>query len=401
MDQQLPIGSTENSGQLRQGAAKCVMCGLCRAVCPSFLIDSRESDSPRGRIAMIRGVLTDRLAPSRTYRDRLDTCVSCLACEAVCPSKVPVASLIGAARESAFRMGGDLISAAAAAALGNPGLMGSLAWLAPVALHYGLPGRLPAGQASHAARIAPRKPAPASRGRAALYLGCAIRFFQNDIARASVMVLEACGYEVLVLDNADCCGRPLLSLGDRGRAAELARRNRAIFGSLDVDFIVTACASCGLTLKREYSDLPGGPASHPAILDIHEVLAASADRLAPRSRYEIVTWHEPCHLTRGQGLARAVETALGLLPGAEFREPEHPGRCCGFGGIMRIRHHAFSDAVGALKAKEIIRTDPHVVATGCPGCRMQIQNSLKRSGSAIEVVHTVQLIAARIEALPE
>jgi glycolate oxidase iron-sulfur subunit len=384
----------------RADIGRCVRCGVCRAVCPSFQPDREESLSPRGRIALIHAVLDNRLPLSAIFADRLATCTSCLACETACPSKVPVTAIIQAAKEDAVRASGrGLISRFVAAALTHDRAMRSLAWLAPVVLRYAgnpSPYPLPSGERIKV-REAFQVNGPGAKGRIAFYPGCAIKHFQPDIGHAAVAVLERAGYEVVVLDEAVCCGRPLLSLGDREAARAVAEQNQQLFASLSVDRVVTACASCGLTFKNEYPALlaPSGATPVP-VFDIHELLAGAMAALPLGRLTQRVTWHDPCHLGRGQGLAKTARDLLRSLPGIELVEAAHPGNCCGFGGVMRIGHHRLSNAIGDARAKDLMGTAAPIVVTGCPACRMQLAESLKRAGSDVAVLHMVQLIAMRI-----
>ncbi|HSB34503.1 MAG TPA: (Fe-S)-binding protein, partial [Nitrospirota bacterium] len=98
--------------QYRRKISLCVKCGACRAVCSSFLRDREESRSARGRMALVKAVLDGKLAVSDIFRDRLATCTGCLACEASCPSGVPVTDIIQAAKEQAVREAGRGVIAA-------------------------------------------------------------------------------------------------------------------------------------------------------------------------------------------------------------------------------------------------------------------------------------------------
>jgi glycolate oxidase iron-sulfur subunit len=151
-----------------------------------------------------------------------------------------------------------------------------------------------------------------------------------------------------------------------------------------------------LTFKREYPKLlrPGDEA--PSFLDIHEVLAKAALDLALSRLCSRITWHDPCHLTRGQDLGKKARDVLRLIPGVTLVEMENPDRCCGFGGVMRIRQYPLSDAIAAHKVKSIVRTSAEAVITGCPSCRMQIREGLSRTESDIKAFHTVQVVAAAL-----
>src|SRR5512147_3348620 len=92
--------------QYRREISLCVKCGACRAVCPAFLREREESRSARGRMALVKALLDGRLTASAVYRDRLASCTGCLACEASCPSGVPVTKIIQAAKEQAVAEAG-------------------------------------------------------------------------------------------------------------------------------------------------------------------------------------------------------------------------------------------------------------------------------------------------------
>ncbi|HSA78496.1 MAG TPA: heterodisulfide reductase-related iron-sulfur binding cluster, partial [Nitrospirota bacterium] len=173
---------------------------------------------------------------------------------------------------------------------------------------------------------------------------------------------------------------------------ELALKNSAILAGLQVDAVVTACASCGLTFKREYPKLLSPEVKMPRVLDIHEFLSRGLSEKALRAVQKTVTFHDPCHLGRGQGLSGTARDVLRSVPGLMLVEMKNADRCCGFGGVMRITHGELSDAIGGDKAAMIIETGASVVVTGCPSCRMQITEALRRAGSGINVVHTVQIL---------
>ncbi|MDH4161773.1 MAG: (Fe-S)-binding protein [Nitrospirota bacterium] len=382
-------------------------CGACSAVCPSFRQDRRESQSPRGRIALIEAVLDGRLAVSDLYQDRLATCAGCMACEGQCASGVPVTSIILAAKEQAVQeSGAGIVQSVLAGALRHEAVMRSLSWLAPVALHFskGSVAGGGAGQGSRKIRNADygmrngSGQQVAARKKVIFYPGCAIRHFQQDIQQSTAAVLEHLGYHVVIPDDLKCCGRPFLSLGDRDGARNLAEQNTRVLAALDAEAVVTACASCGMTFKRDYPELLSRSGIRPAaVMDIHEFLAdklAASDLSTPL--HGRITWHDPCHLGRGQGLAKTARSVVRRIPGVMLVEMDRPDQCCGFGGLMRAVHPALSRGIGRSKARDIIATGAATVLTGCPGCRMQIADSLRLEGAEVAVMHTVQVIEAAL-----
>ncbi len=383
--------------QFRKAIARCVRCGSCSSVCPVFVHDRRESQSPRGRMALVEAVLEGRIAPSVLYTDRLTTCAGCMACEAQCASGVPVTEIIHIALEQASRENGrGMLPALIGGALKHEFAMQPLSRLAPVALHLGRESMAGGGKRWSSAVSANREipeQAAGGKGTVLFFPGCAIRYFQPDIGSATANVLKHLGYDVVVPTDLKCCGRPFLSLGDGRAARYLAEHNTAVFAGHPVHAVITSCASCALTFKREYPKLLAQSGRRPVpVLDIHEFLAQRLAEAVLQPLSEQITWHDPCHLGRGQGLAKEVRKVLQSIPGLELIAMDHADRCCGFGGPMRVRHAGLAASIGRTKALDIIRTKAPIVVTGCPACRMQIADSLRREGADRTVVHTVQLI---------
>ncbi len=374
----------------RREIERCVKCGTCSAVCPTYLHERGESYSARGRMALVKAVLDRKLVLSAIFKDRLATCTTCFACEASCPNSVPVVKIIQAAKEQVVaELGTGIIDRIVYNVLKRPAALSATAWLAPVALHY-TKGRSEFKiQSSKGEKPGCRQK---NRGRVVFFPGCAINTIEKDIGRAVTSVLGMLGYEVIVPGGLRCCGRSMLSLGDRRAAAELASHNSALFEALGVDAIVTACASCGLTFKEEYPKLLRLSGKATVVLDIHEIIAHALPDMPMAFVRRTVTYHNPCHLGRGQGLSGMVRGILRSLPGLTLVEMSNADRCCGFGGVMRITHQKLSDGIAKDKAKNIIATEASTVVTGCPGCRMQIANALKLVGSKIESMHTIQVV---------
>lgn len=377
----------------RNDLSRCVKCGACRAVCTSFLQEQQESFSARGRMALIQAVMDGRLTVSAEFQDRLATCTGCLACETACPSRVPVTAIIRAAREHALReTGPGLIRSVVSTLARNPLALQAAAWFAPMALHSPKrQGNQGSVRKQKSAGNGVKATTAGMRRKVVFFPGCA-DFVRQDINAAACSVLGTLGYDVVVPSGFTCCGGPLLSLGDQDGARECALQNSSIFARLQADVLVTACATCGLTFKRDYPTLLPPDAKSPAVLDIHELLVSRLAGVGLSPVKKRVTWHDPCHLGRGQGLSKTARDILRAVPGLTLIEMKNPDSCCGFGGVMRLTHPGFSRAIARKKAENIIATNADAVATGCPGCALQLADALKRLNSRIEVVHTVQIL---------
>ena len=271
------------------------------------------------------------------------------------------------------------------------------------------------------------------KGAVAFFPGCVINFSTQDIGRATISVLNKLGYDVIIPEGQYCCGIPLLSLGDMETAKKVALKNIELFSVYDVEAIIVSCATCGHTLKKEYpvllSRLMNGNSEKVRsftgkVTDIHEFVYGKKpandntavchpefisgsqtmqgqeilkqvqnDGKGVASEYKIkVTYHDPCHLKKGLGIYQSPRQILRSISDAEFVEMDEADACCGFGGIFSLNHYDLSADIGAKKAGSIKRSNAQVVATGCPGCKIHIEDSLNRAGMSVPVVHTVELL---------
>jgi glycolate oxidase iron-sulfur subunit len=178
-----------------------------------------------------------------------------------------------------------------------------------------------------------------------------------------------------------------------------ARHNIDLFERCNVDVVVTDCATCGSALKEYALLLSGDPgwAERAAVFqkkvrDISEFLT-EIPLVKPARRIEkTVTYHDPCHLRRGQSVWEQPRTLLSLIDGLRFVEMNEPDWCCGSAGSQLITHYDTSWKVLRRKLDNILNTEAHIVASGCPGCRMQLNTGFRRQEQPMRAVHPVTLL---------
>lgn len=227
--------------------------------------------------------------------------------------------------------------------------------------------------------------------RVGFYVGCLINYVYTDIADAVIEVLNHFGVEVVIPKEQLCCGIPARSLGDAKTARKLAEANMTVFEKANVDFIITACATCGRTLKRDYHRILGDRSLKftDKVYDVSEFI----EKYFPYETKPLntkITYHDPCHLYWGQNISKQPRDIL--RHSADFQEMENPERCCGGGGVFNLLHYDLSMKIGEYKAKAIDKSGAAVVATGCPGCRLQIEDLLTARGSQVKCTHTIQVL---------
>jgi len=248
-----------------------------------------------------------------------------------------------------------------------------------------------------AKRIPAESCVPHPKGRVAFFAGCVVYYVYPEVGEAAVRVLNAAGYDVLFAREEVCCGKPLKSLGETDEFFRLAGKNVDIFNEMKVDAVLSACPTCALTLKEDY----------PKILPESKAARDLADKVDDIGRFllnksEIVkliderpvsaTYHDPCHLNWGIGIKAEPRELVRASAGKGLIEMAEPDWCCGFGGSFSFLNYVLSGRISAKKAANALATGADVLATGCPGCMMHIQDALKQTGSKMSAVHTVQLI---------
>jgi len=409
---------------------ECVHCGLCLEACPTYTELGSEADSPRGRIHLLRAVADRRLALAGPVVRHLDLCLGCRACETACPSGVRYGELIEGAR-AAIEDGTRRPLAAwllrrvlVGAVLPYPRRL-ALA-LAPVRLldrlgARSLVGRLLPAPLARALALVPRKrggPEPARwtepppgvsvQATVGLLAGCVMPVFYPDVNVATAHVLAAAGHRVFT-PPAGCCGAIHLHAGDRRRAAGHARRTIDAFAGgapgADLSAIVTNTAGCG-AMMREYGALLADDPAYAArarafaarVRDVSELLAAAADRLPLAPLPAAVTYHDACHLAHGQGVVAAPRSLLGRIPGLDLRPLAEADFCCGSAGTYNLTEPAMAERLLVRKVERILATGAEILVTGNPGCMLQIEAGLRARGSAVRVLHTVEVVARSLDA---
>jgi glycolate oxidase iron-sulfur subunit len=394
-----------------EGLDSCVHCGFCLQACPTFLATGDESDSPRGRIELMRALETGELAPADPgVALHLDRCLGCRGCEPVCPSGVSYGRGLEAARALLTeRRGVSPLVRAALGALTSADVSRVVYAMARLVRATGIPRRLAGwGRVRFAMGMlaATRPTRNAKRGtrntRAAirsafrvptstlLFRGCVMEGLFSHVHDATIRTLQVNGYAVREVPAQVCCGALHAHAGLRDEARRLARTNVAAFGDDDTPIVVNS-AGCGAMLK-EYGHLVDASAEFVArVRDVSELLAERGPR--PGAPLDVtVAYDPPCHLLHAQRIAEPPERMLAAIPVLRVVSPPDAAQCCGSAGLFTLVEPAMSRAVLAPKLASLAEARPQVVATGNPGCLMQLGAGLAAAGIPAAVRHPVELL---------
>jgi glycolate oxidase iron-sulfur subunit len=231
------------------------------------------------------------------------------------------------------------------------------------------------------------------RGRVALFVGCVMPELFGAVNAATVRVLSRNGFEVVVPESQGCCGALHAHTGDRDFARDLARRNLEAFAAVDFDAVIVNSAGCGAVLRELEEWFPGEGASlGRRVRDVSEFLDAVGLR-PPEGRIESrVCYDDPCHLVHGQRVDAAPRRLLEQIPGLQLQAHDDPTGCCGAAGIYNLTHRVMSRAILDRKMQSLGAADPDYVATGNPGCLMQLRAGVAAAGLRAAVVHPIELL---------
>lgn len=389
---------------------KCVRCGSCRQVCPVFNVTHEEPSVARGKIFIANLINKGKVELNKEAADIFNLCTTCLRCAEICPVMVDYEEIIISARaKSVEKFGLPFEKAAVVKLFSDKNL------LRKVAKTSSFFTKLLKSSKSPQNKLLPLKipkvgkvliPQPSlkpfdeegefypakkgkKKGRVAFFTGCMFNYFYVETAKNTVKVLNALGYDVLVPKEQVCCGAPAFFSGDLKTTEKLKDKNLKVFNELEVDFIVTACATCGHVLKKEYSfKVP--------VREFIEILYENLEEIGKWKLPErlTVTWHHPCHIIRGQKIPRYYPVdVLKVVQNLEYVELPESDNCCGMGGSFKISHPVISKEIQLRKARNVKRTKADVLVTECPGCVMNIAEGLERIGSPQKSLHIADLLA--------
>lgn len=411
------ITKKERDFILEEELTKCMKCGFCRAVCPIFSEFKIEAYSPRGRLQLVKNLRRGVTHFTPQLHDPLFRCLICKACVEECPSGVELDRLFITARnkeveDKSLSLGKRLVFRYFMRARRIlPFTVTLLALLQrislifwrynPLRIFFPLFG-MPMGRniplftlkpfLSRYPQVVP--PKGAKKMRVAFFVGCATNYLYPGIGASLIDVLTQLGVEVVIPKGQMCCGTPLYISGDVEGARYLARRNIDLFSHLEVDYIVSACASCGLSLKKEWKRLMGLDWDSSKVKDISELLLELGLPEDLEELKERITYHDPCHLRRGQGIFEEPREILQKLAGENFQEMEESDRCCGGAGSFNLFYYQTSQAVGMRKRERVLESGAEIVATSCPSCIMQLKSILPKR---IKVQHIVEILAKALK----
>ena len=393
--------------------ATCISCGLCLNDCPTYRVLGDEADSPRGRIQLIRQMVSTEAPADDSLAGHLEACLVCRACETACPSGVPFGRIMEAAREDLREREKTGAVARTVRRIGL-GTVTRQRRLRVATRLLDLYVRSGAQRAVRATRLLPKRlrsmeslamkaegapyvPVERAGADTAFFAGCIMRTAFGETERATVRMLERAARRVTACEEQTCCGALHAHAGDGETARELARLNIDAFSGTQGPIVVNA-AGCGAQLKA-YGELLGADAAwrdrarafSARVRDASQAVPPDAvDTRAPRPIR--VVYQDACHLAHGQKIRREPRALLAAMPNVTLVPIADAERCCGSAGIYNLTHPEVAGELQRQKVAAIMAARPDVVVSANPGCMLQVAAGLREAGAGVPVVHLMRFL---------
>ncbi len=388
--------------QLLKEADRCVKCGLCLPHCPTYAAWESEADSPRGRISLIQALASGELQQSPGLERHLDRCLSCLACEAACPSGVRYGELIDGGRTLLNQLHPkrrgwlrlfNLLSdrrrldrwRSLHRLLRRLGLT-DLSHLIPLRRWRRL-AKMGDQFAEDSRPLSALHPAKRPTGRSLqLFVGCIASQTERELIRQAADLLSRLGFAVEIPASQTCCGAIHRHNGFPEEAERLCAENRQLLQSSRAEGLITLASACHEELNHHLdSPIP--------VVDLTDfLLQLPPESLPPLLPLKAkVALHIPCssrHDQSRQLLERIPEITLIDLPENAF--------CCGAAGSYLLTQPAASDQLGHAKIEHLRASGVHILVTGNTGCALQFRRLIQAAGMQVEVLHPVELFARQL-----
>ncbi|KFN13141.1 (Fe-S)-binding protein [Bacillus pseudomycoides] len=438
--------TTLNKGQIQKAFKErlnedellnCMRCGFCLPTCPTYIQSGyKESHSPRGRIALMKGIVDGLIEPDEDIENTLNVCLGCRACEPVCPSGVNYGHLLEEARDIMNQNKKFSMPVKAVRKIVFEGLFPHQNRMRTLTGLIGFYQRSGLQTLTHKTGIMklfpetlatmdlvlPKVPKmkemknrpeflPAEttkKKRVAFFTGCLMDTMFLETNNATMKLLQLAGCDVVIPKEQSCCGALHGHAGEKSGAKELAKRNIQAFEDLKIDYIITNAGGCGAYLvDYDYllkDDPKWAERAKQFVTKIKDITAILVEldfhkRTDLRLPPQIITYQDSCHLRNVMRTSSQPRMLLQAIQGVTYREMKEADRCCGSAGIYNIVHSELSMEFLDYKMERVHETDATTIVTANPGCLLQMKLGIEREKLSHKMrgIHIVDLLLEAIE----
>ena len=380
--------------EYRLDAQKCMRCGFCVVLCPIYDYSTWESESPRGRMQLINGILGDELKINDVIKDRMFECTLCAYCKDKCPAGVRTIDAFKAIRRRLIneKYTPDALNMLQEAIIESYNIFkhpseARMDWIEYMDLED--------------------KVKIAKKADVVYFTGCSTTLTGRamSIAASTASILNALEYDWTVLGQDEwCCGNPLLAGGKIDGIEEFAKHNIDVIKKLGAKTVVTSCPGCFKTFFEDYPDILGS-------LDFKVVhITQLIDKAIGEGKLDFkknlnctITYHDPCELGRYLGIYDAPRRILKNIPGVKFKELVHNRnltQCCGAGGLMKATFSNLSLEQAKRKIREAQEVGAQIITSACQTCKLNILDAITETESDLEVLDITELVAKALNICP-
>lgn len=376
----------------------CVMCGMCLPHCPTYQLYQTETESPRGRIALIQSIENKQIEPTQKALKHIDHCLNCLNCETICPSKVPYGKLIDQFRQQhQKRISRSFISKQILTRCAKPsGLetFHSVAGLPIIKqllkLSAPLAGISSSLLSAPAIKLKTFYPASIqSRGSVSFFTGCSGKHLDASTLNDAAQILNQLGFDVLIPDEQNCCGALHQHNGLQEVAQSLMTKNQAQLQQEDSLAILFFSPACGASLQQ-LKQIP--------VRDIRSFIDEQL-QLHPLKFHPCdssVALHESCSHRNMQKIKQLNHQLLSHIPDIHVTESAQPALCCGAGGLQTLNYPQQASSLLNTKLASFDLTQTNILLSDNIGCSLHIKSAITAYNPDIEVLHPVSLLARQL-----
>ncbi|MDW8095626.1 MAG: (Fe-S)-binding protein [Aquificaceae bacterium] len=383
---------------------KCVKCGLCKSVCPTYPYIEEEAGFARGRLMLVEMVAKGELSVNGEVVKHWDQCAMCRRCEWICPNGVEYKEVLVFARNTqrenvgqgmvksmglkilellqtdvgrkVVKTAGRLMKLLPFDSVKTPFPTGAVKFMPkPDAQAFGLRGKVFKAQEE--------------KERLLFFTGCMIDAFYTNTGESVIKLLNKAGYTVIVPEDIKCCGAPHYYSGNIPAFEKLKEHNLMEFEKYDFDAVVVACPTCGGALQEDYK-------IEKPVYDFAQIIFKSPLSFVGSGRK--LTFHVPCHSYSAMKVKDEVFYGLmERVEGDQVKKAERDKSCCGFAGLFSITNPSMSDKIQKEKIEDLKNTQADVVLTTCPGCVLNLKDGIKKHQTGQQVMHLADYLAQSLK----
>jgi len=375
------------------------MCGMCLPQCPTYQLYQCETESPRGRLALMQAINQQRIEASAVTLLHIDHCLGCLNCETICPSRVPYGQLLDEFRDQfSSSIDKPLVSRQILAQSIKPNGLEKLASLADMPVLKQLNAFFKTVPQSHVEQLSANGPSELknfypsstpSRGQVSLFTGCSGKATDLATIKDASVLLNRLGFDVSIAEQEYCCGAMHQHNGQQEMAQWLLEKNKAQFNELGSAAILFFSPACGASLEL-LTDI--------RIQDIRLFILNELQQhpLPFSTTNQPVALHESCSHRNMLKLKSLNTDLLKYIPGIQILESDQPYLCCGAGGLQSVNYPLQAHSILQQKLRSFDLLNTRVLLSDNIGCSLHIKSAISAYNPDIEILHPVSFLARQL-----